>query len=690
MILYIEKELLLDTPCRSLNICDNKTNNECLILSSNEQCSCKKQQAILCKSNHDLCQNRCLSENILYIKQHVESNEIFINDCRTNVIILDKNELDTNSEIVYICQKNNLPKVIFEHLSNKLSYIDNSSTDLLLTQTSIGSFLLKNSVLVQSFYGMYLTLQQAKSNSFHLRRRANLGYLFANIFVGILCSYLLYQHFDFNLPVANEISSQTKQLTTWIKSIIEWLMHAPAGLKLNQPLVDFLARFYFYHIYLWSGYLEALLMTVLPYLFQLLIILCFFGISIAIGAICDFVRLLTIHLYCFYIYAARLFNWQISLLISLFRLFCGKKQNPLRNNRLDSHLCDIDQLFIVTLSFTILLFLLPSIFMYYAVFTSIRMNNGTLTLFDRYDVGCELGKGTYGIVRKAFDTRQQHHVAIKCVCLGEEGIPSTALREISLLRSLKHPNIIRLYDIQVHQPTGELFLFYECMEMDLYEYMKLYRKALPDELSKSYLKQMLLGIDYIHSNSMLHRDLKPQNILIDWIGSLKLADFGLGRHFQMPMRMYTHEVVTLWYRSPEILLGAKTYTTSVDLWSIGTIFAEITHNRALFAGECEIDQLFRIFRTLGTPDDIIWPGFSSMPDHKKTFPQWKSQDMSQLLSNLSPDALQLTLQMLIYDPDRRITAKAALDSPYIQSIPSHLIIPPAIKSPSSSTNQSNS
>ena len=143
------------------------------------------------------------------------------------------------------------------------------------------------------------------------------------------------------------------------------------------------------------------------------------------------------------------------------------------------------------------------------------MNNETLTLFDRYNVGCELGKGTYGVVRKAFDTRQQQNVAIKCVCLGEEGIPSNDLREISLLRSLKHPNIIRLYDIQVHQPTGELFLFYECMEMDLYEYMKLYRKSLPEDLSKSYLKQMLLGIDYIHSNSMLHRDLKPQNSKIE-------------------------------------------------------------------------------------------------------------------------------------------------------------------------------
>ncbi|CAF5194887.1 unnamed protein product, partial [Rotaria magnacalcarata] len=172
--------------------------------------------------------------------------------------------------------------------------------------------------------------------------------------------------------------------------------------------------------------------------------------------------------------------------------------------------------------------------------------------------------------------------------------------------------------------------------------------------------------------------------LIDWNGSLKLADFGLGRHFQMPMRMYTHEVVTLWYRSPEILLGAKTYTTSVDLWSIGTIFAEITHNRALFA-DVKDEELsnnqhqFAIGRKLkknSTPDDVTWPGFSSMPDHKKTFPQWKPQNMTQLLFNLSPDALELTLQMLAYDPDQRITAKSALESSYFQSMPKHPVIPP--------------
>ncbi|CAF3929773.1 unnamed protein product [Adineta steineri] len=372
MILYIEKEILLDTHCQDLYLCDTGVNNEYLVTSSIDQCSCKKQQAILCKYDHDLCQNRCLSEQNLYIKQNNESNEILINNHSTNVILLEKNELEYNSEIVYICDRNNLPKPILEHLNNKLTYTkNNSTTDVLISQTAICDFLLKHSVLVQNAYGMYLKFQQARHNPFQLRRHANIGYLLANIFVGILCSFILFGNFDLNRLISNEILIQTQNLTTWIKSIIEWLMHAPVGLKLNQPLVDFLARFYFYHIYLWSGYLEALVITVLPYLYQLMFILCFFGISLVIGAICDFIRLLTIHLYCFYIYAARLFNWQIRLLINLFRLFCGKKQNPLRNYRLDSHLCDIDQLFIVTLSFTILLFLLPSIFMYYAVFTSI-------------------------------------------------------------------------------------------------------------------------------------------------------------------------------------------------------------------------------------------------------------------------------------------------------------------------------
>jgi len=224
--------------------------------------------------------------------------------------------------------------------------------------------------------------------------------------------------------------------------------------------------------------------------------------------------------------------------------------------------------------------------------------------------------------------------------------------------------------------TQELFMFYEYMDMDLYEYMKLLQKPLPIDLSKSYLKQLLMGINYCHQNRILHRDLKPQNILIDWNGQLKLADFGLGRQFQLPMRMYTHEVITLWYRPPEILLGTKTYSTSVDMWSVGVIYAEITHNRPLFPGECEIDQLFRIFRTLGTPDELSWPGLSKLPDYKGHFPQWKQQDMNRILKELTQDSLDLTMQMLTCDPEKRIPAHKALENNYLQNV--QLVKPPEV------------
>merc|ERR1719223_283861 len=136
---------------------------------------------------------------------------------------------------------------------------------------------------------------------------------------------------------------------------------------------------------------------------------------------------------------------------------------------------------------------------------------------------------------------------------------------------------------------------------------------------------MIAGLNFCHARRIIHRDLKPQNLLIDRNGTLKLADFGLARAFGIPVRTYTHEVVTLWYRAPEILLGSKHYSTPVDLWSVGCIFAEMITNRPLFPGDSEIDELFRIFRVCGTPNEELWPGVSSLPDYKPTFPNWSGQ-----------------------------------------------------------------
>ena len=149
--------------------------------------------------------------------------------------------------------------------------------------------------------------------------------------------------------------------------------------------------------------------------------------------------------------------------------------------------------------------------------------------------------------------------------------------------------------------------------------------------------QILAGINFCHARRVLHRDLKPQNLLIDKSGALKLADFGLARAFGIPVRTYTHEVVTLWYRAPEILLGLKQYSTPVDMWSIGCIFAEMIMKRPLYPGDSEIDELFKIFRTLGTPDEETWPGVSKLPDYKPTFPNCPPLDPSGVTVCSPPD-----------------------------------------------------
>jgi len=167
---------------------------------------------------------------------------------------------------------------------------------------------------------------------------------------------------------------------------------------------------------------------------------------------------------------------------------------------------------------------------------------------------------------------------------------------------------------------------------------------------------------------VLHRDLKPQNLLISNDGQLKLADFGLARAFGIPVRSLTHEVVTLWYRPPDVLMGSKHYNTSVDMWSVGCIFAEMLTGRPLFPGTSEKDQLLKIFQLLGTPTLDLWPDMEKLPQFKPDFPLHEARDMGKLFPMLDSNGVNLLEAFLQYDPEMRISANDAMNHEYLAEI----------------------
>lgn len=282
----------------------------------------------------------------------------------------------------------------------------------------------------------------------------------------------------------------------------------------------------------------------------------------------------------------------------------------------------------------------------------------------------KIGEGTYGVVYKGRHKKTNRFVALKKIRLDseEEGVPSTAIREISILKELQHPNIVTLEEVLMQE--GKLYLVFEFLSMDLKKYIDSIpkEKMLDKQLVKSYLYQILQAMLFCHQRRVIHRDLKPQNLLIDSKGTIKLADFGLARALCIPVRVYTHEVVTLWYRAPEVLLGAQRYSTPVDIWSIGCIFAEMATKSPLFRGDSEIDQLFRIFRTLSTPTEETWPGVSSLPDYKTSFPSWRTNTLASSVKQLDSAGLNLLQAMLIYDPALRISARDALTHVYFNDL----------------------
>ncbi|CAD8046748.1 unnamed protein product [Paramecium primaurelia] len=291
---------------------------------------------------------------------------------------------------------------------------------------------------------------------------------------------------------------------------------------------------------------------------------------------------------------------------------------------------------------------------------------------ERYEKLEKIGEGTYGVVYKARDSVTKELVALKKIKLEneDEGVPSTAMREISILKELQpHPNIVGLKEV-IYQPNEKkLYLVFEYVEMDFKKFLDQNKHNLTISQIKHFTFQILNGLNYCHSRRIIHRDLKPQNILIDKsTGIIKLADFGLARAFGVPIKTLTHEVETLWYRAPEILLSQKQYSLGVDMWSVGCILTEMVEKHGLFCGDSEIDQIFKIFQYHGTPTVQDWPNIADLPDFKPTFPRFRPTPPEQFFKNFDKVGLDLVTKMIALDPAKRIYVKEAMKHPFFDDL----------------------
>jgi len=290
---------------------------------------------------------------------------------------------------------------------------------------------------------------------------------------------------------------------------------------------------------------------------------------------------------------------------------------------------------------------------------------------ERYALKDKIGSGAYGEVWKAKDVVTGKIVALKKIKVEveTEGIPSSALREIAILKSLNHPNIVKLLDVIAEE--GKLYLIFEYCKYDLRSYIlkNFPNQAIPENEIKDIMKQILSGVYYCHSNRVLHRDLKPANILVTEDGTVKIADFGLSRFYSIPVKKYSPEIITVWYRGPEILLGVEEYGSSTDIWSVGCIFGELFKKFPLFTGDCEIGQLLKIFEMLGTPQENEWVGVTKLKNYLQSFPKFKRKPWENILkSNPSLEAIDLMEKMLTFNPVERIPAKIALLHPFLSKV----------------------
>jgi mitogen-activated protein kinase 7 len=300
------------------------------------------------------------------------------------------------------------------------------------------------------------------------------------------------------------------------------------------------------------------------------------------------------------------------------------------------------------------------------------------TIDKRFQITKELGHGAYGIVCAARcpGSPEIPGVAIKKVTnvFSKKILCKRALRELRLLNHFRgHKNITCLYDMDIVDANNfnEIYLYEELMECDMHQIIRS-QQPLTDAHYQSFIYQILVGLKYIHSANVLHRDLKPGNLLVNADCELKICDFGLARGFSTdPERnagFLTEYVATRWYRAPEIMLSFQSYTKAIDIWSVGCILAELLGGKPMFKGKDYVDQLNQILRYLGTPSEETLQRIGSprAQEYVRSLPRMPRVPFHSLFPTANPEALDLLDKMLAFDPADRINVEQALEHPYLR------------------------